>query len=87
MDFENSAYDMLHRLNTEWPSLSVDFVCRDSAFTGNLLPVKMAQYPYEVLTVQGTSSNAGNNNSIYLTKWTKLHKTRYDDDPEADGDD
>ena len=45
----------------------------------------MKKYPFEVYTVQGSSNNA-KNNSIYLTKWSKLHKTRYDDDPEAQGD-
>lgn len=36
LDFDNSAYDMLHRLNIEWPSLSIDFVCKDSPFAANL---------------------------------------------------
>lgn len=26
LDFDNNAYDMLHRLNNEWPSLSIDFI-------------------------------------------------------------
>ena len=46
----------------------------------------MTKYPYEVYTVQGSSNNS-KNNSIYLTRWGKLHKTRYDDDPDAEGDD
>ena len=37
------------------------------------------------MTVKGSSNNT-NNNSIYLTKWIKLHKTRYDDDPDVEGD-
>jgi hypothetical protein len=45
----------------------------------------MNKYPYEVYTVQGSSNNT-QKNSIYLTKWRKLHKTKYDDDPEVEGD-
>lgn len=41
----------------------------------------MVKYPFEVYTVQG-SSNESTDNSIYLTKWWKLHRTKYDDDPD-----
>ena len=86
LDFDNSAYDMLHRLNIEWPSLSIDFVCKDSPFQqGANKFVEMKKYPYSVYTVQGSSNNS-KNNFISLTKWTKLHKTRYDDDPDVEGD-
>ena len=29
MDFDSSAYEMLHRTNVEWPCLSVDVLVRD----------------------------------------------------------
>ena len=73
---------MLHRLNVEWPSLSIDFVCKNSPF--DISPIQyqqMTKYPYEVYTVQGSSTNSLTN-SIYFTKWHKLHKTRFDDDPD-----
>lgn len=41
----------------------------------------MHSYPYQVYTVQGSSNNTSSN-SIYLTKWCKLHKTKFDDDIE-----
>jgi ribosome assembly protein RRB1 len=86
LDFDNNAYDMLHRLNIEWPSLSIDFVCHDNPFsTDKMSFIKMNKYPYEVYTVQGSSNNT-QKNSIYLTKWRKLHKTKYDDDPDVEGD-
>lgn len=73
---------MLHRLNTEWPSLSIDFICRCSPFDREPLKFEpMVKYPFEVYTVQG-SSNESTDNSIYLTKWWKLHRTKYDDDPD-----
>jgi hypothetical protein len=34
------------------------------------------------MTIQGTCNNT-NKNSLYFTKWTKLHQTKYDDDPEG----
>ena len=40
----------------------------------------MNKYPYEVFTVQGSCNNT-NKNSVYFTKWAKLHQTKYDDDP------
>jgi len=41
----------------------------------------MTKYPYEIYTVQGSCNNS-KSNFVYLNKWTKLHKTRFDDDPE-----
>jgi len=38
------------------------------------------------MTVQG-SCNGSSKNSIYFTKWTKLHQTKFDDDEEAPSDD
>jgi ribosome assembly protein RRB1 len=32
LEFDNRAYEMLHRLNVEWPSMSIDFVARSSPF-------------------------------------------------------
>jgi hypothetical protein len=77
---------MLHRLTSEWPALSIDFVSQDNPFNKPQPAFqKMNKYPYEVFTVQGSSNNT-QKNSIYLTKWTKLHKTKYDDDPDVEGD-
>jgi hypothetical protein len=63
--------------------MSIDFVCKNSPFDA---PVKayeqMTKYPYEVYTVQG-SCNSSNKNSIYFTKYIKLHQTKYDDDPDG----
>lgn len=73
---------MLHRLNIEWPSLSIDFIYKSSPFEPFPGFQNMTKYPYEVYTVQGSCNNT-KNNFIYLNKWTKLHRTRFDDDPEA----
>jgi ribosome assembly protein RRB1 len=81
LQFDNKAYDMLHRLNVEWPSMSIDFVAKASPFDPaltNYLP--MTNYPYEVFTIQGSCNNSAKN-SIYFTKWSGLCQTKYDDDP------
>jgi hypothetical protein len=62
--------------------LSIDFIYKASPFEPFPGFEVMSKYPYEVYTVQGSCNNT-KNNYIYLNKWTKLHRTRYDDDPEA----
>ena len=46
----------------------------------------MKDYPFEVFTVQGSCNNT-KNNTIYLTKWSKLHRTKFDSDPDAVNED
>lgn len=43
----------------------------------------MDSYPYEVYTIQGTCNNT-KKNSICLTKWLKLQRTKFDS--EIDGE-
>lgn len=78
---------MLHRLNVEWPSMTIDFVARGSPFDGPLSHFEeMNKYPYDVFTVQGSCNNT-DKNSIYFMKWSNLCQTKYDDDPEGNEDD
>jgi hypothetical protein len=61
--------------------MSIDFIIKNSPFDSS--PIKhleMTKYPYEVFTVQGSCNNTSKN-SVYFTKWAKLHQTKYDDDP------
>lgn len=83
LEFDNRAYEMLHRLNVEWPAMSIDFVVRSSPFDSAPLPFqKLEKYPVEVMTVQGSCNGTGKN-SLYFTKWSRLHQTKFDDDPDA----
>lgn len=70
---------MLHRMTTEWPCLSIDVITGGDPFS-NLKQefCSMNKYPYEIYTVQGTQAESGN--QIYIARWSKLHKTKYDDD-------
>jgi ribosome assembly protein RRB1 len=44
----------------------------------------MDNYPYTVYVLAGTQAESRNKNLIYLMKWTDLHKTQHDDDPERE---
>jgi hypothetical protein len=58
--------------------LTVDFLIGDNPYTNknrNFLP--MDKYPYEIYTISGTQGEKAN--YLYLGKWSKLHKTKYDD--------
>ena len=56
LDFENKAYEMLHRANTEWPCLSFDTIIPEyeSYDFKATKPVEMNSYPYTLYLVSGT---------------------------------
>ena len=57
LEVENKAYDMLHRMTTEWPCLSIDFVIGQNPFDNKSVNFQeMSKYPYEIYTVQGTQA-------------------------------
>lgn len=72
---------MLHRMTTEWPCLSIDLITGTDPFqNAKQQHQSMNKYPYEIYTVQGTQAET--DNQIYIAKWSRLHKTKYDDDSE-----
>lgn len=56
LDYDNRAYEMLHRANTEWPCLSCDFVTGEPHDINNPNFMEMKKYPYDVSVVAGTQS-------------------------------
>ncbi|CAD8210558.1 unnamed protein product [Paramecium octaurelia] len=82
LDFDNRAYNMLHRVTTEWPCLSCDFVLTEEEQQQyrNKEYHKMNKYPYTVYLAAGTQAAQPTKNQIYLLKLSKMHKTKYDDD-------
>jgi len=95
LDFDNAAYDMLHRAKVEWPCMSIDFIIPENFYP----PVKpfyekrnfnlsKDEYPYTSYLVGGGQTNT-QNGFLYYMKWYNMHKTKYDDDPDkgADSDD
>jgi ribosome assembly protein RRB1 len=74
---DESAYDLLHRMTTEWPALSFDFVCcdKDGRYC-NKDPVSQATYPVSVMAVAGTQAEPGKQNKLTVMKLSNLHRTR-----------
>jgi len=92
LDYDNAAYDMLHRAKVEWPCLSIDFIIPENFYP----PVKpfyekrnftlsKDEYPLTSYLVGG-GQTASQNGYLYYMKWFNMHKTKYDDDPDK-GDD
>lgn len=69
---DQSAYEMLHRMNVAWPCLSFD-VLRDN------FGDERRKYPATVYTVTGTQADQAKNNEVLVLKMSSLHKTQKDD--------
>ena len=65
---DQSAYEMLHRLNVTWPCLSFD-VLQDA------LGSERSQYPHTAFFVAGTQADQPKNNELMVMKATSLHRT------------
>jgi ribosome assembly protein RRB1 len=68
---DQSAYEMLHRLNVTWPCLSFD-VLKDSLGTVN------RKYPHSAYFVAGTQADTAKNNELMVMKASSMHKTNKD---------
>jgi len=95
LDFDNDAYEMLHRSKVEWPCLSVDFLLKENSSISSLkefyLPNdkrKMTEdkYPYNTYIIAGSQTDE-KNGYFYFMKWYNMRKTKYDDDPDKGEDD
>ncbi len=77
LDYDSSAYDMLHRLNWEDPCLTFSFV-RDS------LGEHRTQYPKTAYLVAGTQAERAADNQLVCLKLSQLARTIHDEDSESD---
>jgi ribosome assembly protein RRB1 len=69
---DQSAYEMLHRMNVAWPCLSFD-VLRDG------LGEERRRYPQTAFVVTGTQADQAKSNEVLVMKMASLHKTQGDD--------
>ena len=69
--YEPSAYDMLHRLNSEWPCLSFD-ILRDQLGQGR------SKFPHTMYLAAGTQADMAKHNKISIMKLSKLRRTKHD---------
>jgi ribosome assembly protein RRB1 len=93
LDFDNEAYDMLHRSKVEWPCMTIDFLVPENFYppianfynkeSGN--KISKDKYPYECYLIGGAQTKTQNGN-LYYMKWYNMHKTKYDDDPDKGAD-
>ena len=72
LEADQSAYEMLHRLNVTWPCLSFDHL---KDHLGN----DRQSYPHTSYMVAGTQAETASRNEIYVMKASSLHKTQNDD--------
>lgn len=77
LEHDESAYEMLHCLNMEWPCLSFDFLTIPTSDT----------FPYTCYTVAGSQADIPANNKLYVMKMSGLSKTFVDEDEESDDED
>lgn len=92
LDFDNEAYDMLHRAKIEWPCLTIDFLIPQNFYPPinnfynktNCSNFK-DDYPYTCHMVAGSQTNT-QNGFLYYMKWSNMQKTKYDDDPDKGAD-
>jgi len=80
LDYDSSAYDMLHRLHMEWP-------CLTFAFAKDSLGEQRTKYPMTAFAVAGTQAEQSSQNKIVCTKFSQLAKTRHDEDSEEEEED
>ena len=88
LDFDNDAYEMLHRCKVEWPCLSVDFLLKENSSISSLkdfyLPnnqrkMTKDKYPYSTYIISGSQTDE-KDGYFYFMKWYNMRKTKYDDD-------
>ncbi|CAO1633636.1 unnamed protein product [Parajaminaea phylloscopi] len=82
---DQSAYEMLHRLNVTWPCLSFDHL-------SDHLGSNRQKFPHTAYMVAGTQADVAKNNELMVMKASGMHKTQKDgntsdDDAEDDDDD
>jgi len=87
LEYDSTAYDMLHSMSTEWPCLSFDVL-------PDTLGFQRTKFPLTAYFVTGTQADHSNNNKLHVIKMCQLNKTggvdsdedeeALDDDPEVE---
>jgi len=82
LDYDSSAYNLLHRMRVDWPCLSFDVL-------PDQLGMFRTKYPHTLYLAAGTQADRASNNKVMLLKLSDLHKTKHDDrdEDEEDGED
>eukprot|EP01125_Pyxidicula_operculata_P004431 TRINITY_DN1679_c0_g1_i1.p1 TRINITY_DN1679_c0_g1~~TRINITY_DN1679_c0_g1_i1.p1 ORF type:complete len:444 (+),score=118.20 TRINITY_DN1679_c0_g1_i1:287-1618(+) len=76
LEYDSSAYDMIHFVTVEWPCLSFDLL------PDSIGPFR-TKFPHTMYAVAGTQAEKNHENKIILMKFSELHKTKHDDDEDS----
>jgi len=79
LEYDPSAYVMLHRLHLEWSCLSFD-VMPDN------LGIGRSKFPFSTTLVCGTQADKASNNKLMVTRLSNLVKTQEKDEDDEDED-
>lgn len=83
MEYANDAYVMFYQANTEWPSLSFDYVLENPTSFGPFEypknPAK-TEYPLDAYIVTGSQADRHEHNALYLIRFADLCVSKFDDD-------
>ena len=79
LEYDPSAYVMLHRLHLEWSCLSFD-VMPDN------LGIGRSKFPLSTTLVCGTQADKASNNKLMVTRLSNLVKTQEKDEDDEDED-
>ena len=77
LDYDSSAYDMLHRMHMEWP-------CLTFAFAHDDLGEQRTKFPMTAYAIAGTQADDASHDRIICAKLSQLAKTKHDEDSESD---
>eukprot|EP01128_Nolandella_sp_AFSM9_P007428 TRINITY_DN4067_c0_g1_i1.p1 TRINITY_DN4067_c0_g1~~TRINITY_DN4067_c0_g1_i1.p1 ORF type:complete len:507 (+),score=111.10 TRINITY_DN4067_c0_g1_i1:30-1523(+) len=76
--FDEGAYQLIQRINMEWPCLSFDIIPDN-------LGAQRTRFPHTMYLAAGTQASQRNKNKIVVMKLSQLCRTRVDDDEYDDG--
>ena len=79
LEFDSAAYEMLHRMHTDWPCLTFDVV-QDG------LGQQRTKFPLTAYAVAGTQAERPEQNKILCMKLSDLVRTKHDDEQDIDDD-
>ena len=79
LEFDSAAYEMLHRMHTDWPCLTFDVV-QDG------LGQQRTKFPLTAYAVAGTQAERPEQNKIICMKLSDLARTKHDDEQDIDDD-
>ena len=79
LEADQSAYEMLHSMNVQWPCLSFDVLW-------DQLGDERCTFPATAYVVTGTQAELAHNNEVMVMKMSQLAKTKNDDGRDSDDD-